>query len=303
MRHFSRSIFRILSCSLLLFASCESRVNASVLEEKTWKVGAYTVAKKRFNWKGEDSGAIEVSLHGKQLLRRQAHDVWVWTKGENGEFVEAENQNKLSLSDLNGDGVPDFVVRQWSGGAYCCYTYEIFSMSPDCKRLWHNEAGCAHLKIIEPRSTAPKANAGTSEGKCLKPRRSPATLAMEDGSFLYWRTHTLQGPRPIVYFTGGKNGFTFNRFKTLKPTNQARLAKLMNQSWSEESEAFFIQLVYTGNVQDALTMLNKLEPSERTEFARSFMDVFRKSPFYYRIVELNSKSAIAKLQRLSTKPT
>ena len=288
---------------MLLFVSCETRVHAYVLEEKKWTVGDYTLTKRRFNWKGEDSGSIEVSLRGKRLLRRQAHDVWVWTKGPNGEFVEAENQKRLSLSDLNGDGVLDFVLRQWTGGAYCCYTYEIFSLNPDCKRLWYNEAGCAHLKIIEPRSTAPKSNGGTSEGRGLKPCRSPATLAMEDGSFLYWRTHTLQGPRPIVYLTGGKNGFTFNRFKTLKPTNHARLTKLLNQSWSEESEAFFIQLVYTGNAQDALAMLNKLEPSERTEFARSFMDAFKKSPFYYRIVELNSKSAISNLQRLATKPT
>lgn len=279
---------------MLLFVSCETRVHAYVLEEKKWTVGDYTLTKKRFNWKGEDSGSIEVSLRGKQLLRRQAHDVWVWTKDPNGEYVEAKNQKRLSLSDLNGDGVLDFVVRQWTGGAYCCYTYEIFSLNPDCKRLWYNEAGCAHLKILEPRSA--KTKSLTSKHKRLNSRPAPATLAMEDGSFLYWRTHTLQGPRPIVYFTGGKNGFAFDRLKTSKPANQANLKRLLNQSWSDESEAFFVNLVYTGNAQEALSLLNKLTPAEQKEFAKSFMDAFRKSPFYFRIVEINSKSAISKLQ-------
>lgn len=261
--------------TITFFLTSETATNAYVLNEKKWTVNGFTFTKKNFNWKGEDNASLEVLKHGKPLMRRQAHDVWVWTKNTNGEFVEAEEQNSLSLSDLNGDGVLDFVVRQWTGGAYCCYTYEVFSLTPDCKRLWHNDAGCAHLHV---------------NGK---------TLAIEDGSFLYWRTHTLQGPRPIVYFAGNKNGFAFNKKLMLKPVNHGRLTELQKLPWSNDSEEFFIQLIYTGHAQEAVAMLEKLEPSERKEFAKSFMQAFRKSQFYYRIVELNSKRAISNLQKLA----
>ena len=289
--------------AILFSILSQSATGAYVLQEKKWTVNGYTFTKKRFNWNGEDHGSLDVSLRGKRLLHRQAHDVWVWTRNGKGEFVEAEDQNRLSLTDLDGDGVLDFVVRQWSGGAYCCYVYEVFSLTPDCSRLWSNDAGCAHLSIIEPRLTRkPKVQAAsTSKQQSFHSGnlRQSSTLAMEDGVFLYWRTHVLQGPRPIAYFTGNGHGFKLNRTMMLKAVDQERLRKFKSEKWTNDSEDFFIQLVYTGHAREALSLLDSLEDSERHEFAQSFMQAFKRSPFYYSIVALNDKFEIAKLQKLA----
>jgi hypothetical protein len=255
-----------------------SQAEAHVTREMTWNVNGFTFTKKNFNWKGEDAAWLEVSRNGKKLLRRQAHEVWVWTRDTRGEFVEAEDGRELLFSDLNGDGVLDFVVRQWSGGAYCCYTYEVFSLDPKCRRLWHIDGGRAHLKILPPQPRT---------GSVLVQRQHLPTLAVEDDSFLQWRTHTVSGPRPIVYLTWQNNGFRIDEKQQLKPVDEKAFDKIVQQPWSDDSEAMFIDLFYTGHAAQAVTMLDKLPENDREEFKQSFCDVFSKSQFYYPIVALN----------------
>ncbi|MBN1364560.1 MAG: hypothetical protein JW976_07135 [Syntrophaceae bacterium] len=31
-------------------------------------------------------------------------------------------------TDINGDGIPEIIIEQYSGGAHCCYSYDIFSL-------------------------------------------------------------------------------------------------------------------------------------------------------------------------------
>ncbi len=264
-----------------------STAQAFVLDKKSWNCNGLTFTKTRFNWKGEDSSAIEVRRRGKLLLRRQAHDVWLWTI-KNGEFTEMETKDSFKTEDLNGDGIKDFVIRQWSGGAYCCYTYEVFSTGADCPRLWHNEAGCAHLKII-------------------RGQLKPAILAMEDGSFLQWRTHIVSETRPIVYLTwksasvssrlttrSSLKGITasnaapiLDRKRMLRPIDASRFSKLKDSALNNDKEQFFIELVYTGHSDAALKLLANIEVEERKEFVKSFVTALKRGPFYYKIVALN----------------
>lgn len=269
----------IILAGILLFA-CAEDVYAFVTEKLTWSVGEYTFIKKKYNWKGEDGAFIEVWRKGRRILRRQSHDVWVWTKNDNGAFVEAEDRNPLNLSDLNGDGVLDFVIRQWTGAVYCCYTYEVFSLTPDCRRLWHNDAKCGHLKV-------------------LKAKNGTAVLAIEDSSFLFWRTHTVGGPRPIVYFTWRGGKFVVDRSRMLRRLNKTGIDRLKKQPWSEQIESAFIELVYSGKTLDAVALLSILDAKDRQGFASDFLDAFRKSPFYYQVVALSPKTDVARLKSIA----
>lgn len=46
------------------------------------------------------------------------------------EFAEPGTASGID-EDITGDGVPDLVISDYSGGAHCCLTYYIFSVEPD----------------------------------------------------------------------------------------------------------------------------------------------------------------------------
>lgn len=243
---------------------------AYVTKKSQWQCDGLVFTKTNSNWKGQDSATIEVRKNGKLLLHRQAHDAWLWTI-KNGEFGECEDHDRFTTTDLNGDGIKDFVIRQWSGGAYCCYTYEVFSTTNNCRRLWFDDAKCAHLKVHF--------------------KNKPAILAMEDGSFLYWRTYSLDGPRPVVYLTWRKNGANekpiLDRKRMLRPIESDKFSRIKTAPLNEEKERMFIDLVYSGHSDAALNLLANVSPQDRKTFVDSFVEALKSGPFYYKIVALN----------------
>lgn len=275
-----------IAASLLAISLNSAPAQAYVLKKKTWNCDGLVFTKTNSNWNGEFSATIEVRKNGKLLLRRQAHDLWLWTL-KNGEFVEAEEKDAFKTIDLNGDGIKDFVIRQWSGGAYCCYTYEVFSTAKHCPRLWFDDAKCAHLKILRPKN------------------RQPVVLAMEDGSFLYWRTYSLGGPRPVVYLTwrnkpASSSPPILDQKRMLRPIDQTKFSRLRSAPLNEEKERFFIDLVYSGHSDAALELIANVSEMERTEFKNSFVEALKSGPFYYKIVALNGPK-FANLTRKKTK--
>jgi hypothetical protein len=52
------------------------------------------------------------------------------TLGEAG-LVSAITVADPSGRDITGDGQPDLVVTDWSGGAHCCYSTTVYSVEPD----------------------------------------------------------------------------------------------------------------------------------------------------------------------------
>jgi len=266
---FVTSLFAVIATSLI---PCASSAGAHILDEATWRVGSHTFKKVRFNWKGEDGAFIEVSHNGNRILRRQSHDVWVYTKTKSGKFEELDTPSTpLELSDLNGDGVKDFAIRQWSGGAYCCYVYEIFSLSPGCQRLFYDDAGAAHFNISQVKN-------------------HPAVLEMEDGAFLFWRAFGVDGPRPVVYLIWKKNRFELDQKRMRQSFKPWQFAALNQLPWTAETERSFIALVYAGQLDNALRLAEKLDPKSRKEFLDSFREALRKSPFHDQILRLNSES-------------
>ncbi len=264
-------VWSAIAASIIAFGNFQfTPAQAHVLKQSQWRCNGLVFTKTNSNWKGEDSATIEVRKNGKLLLRRQAHDAWLWTI-KNGDFVECEEHDRFETTDLNGDGIKDFVIRQWSGGAYCCYTYEVFSMANNCRRLWFDDAKCAHLKILF--------------------KNKPAVLAMEDGSFLYWRTYSLDGPRPVVYLTWRQNTNNekpiLDKKRMLRPIDSTKFSRLKSAPLNEEKERMFIDLVYSGHSDAALNLIANVSAQDRKEFVDSFVQALKSGPFYFKIVGLN----------------
>ncbi len=52
-----------------------------------------------------------------------------------------ESVQALYCADLTGSGAADLVLSTFSGGAHCCWTYDILAMTKDLPSLLHWEAG------------------------------------------------------------------------------------------------------------------------------------------------------------------
>jgi len=50
-------------------------------------------------------------------------------------LVTALEISALSGRDINGDGQPDLIVSEWSGGAHCCYTTTVYSAGAEIRPL------------------------------------------------------------------------------------------------------------------------------------------------------------------------
>ena len=113
---------------LLLFASILLILPASYAQEvallacpaktgpQTRKYAGYTVRLARSSKRGERCQA-RVTADSKAGQTKTVAKDW------------ALSINRLSGSDINGDGKPELIVQGYSGGAHCCFTYQIISLS------------------------------------------------------------------------------------------------------------------------------------------------------------------------------
>jgi hypothetical protein len=268
----------------LCLATALSTINALpaksyLSKETTWKVNGFVIVKKSFQWKQVEASSLDIFHNGRRVLHRQDRDVWPWTL-RNGEFSEAEDARPLKLVDLNGDGVRDLIILSWSGAAYCCYVYEIFSLNGNCKRLFYKDAVYGHLQVFNPNSRHP-------------------SFAIDDGTFLFWGIFSHpDAPRPAVHFKWNGTQFCVDRSRMLKPFSHARFNKLRDERKdTKELETMFIELVYSGHAEDALKLIDGWSPKDRSVFLQCFYERIKTmSPFYYQIVAINPPDAIQRLK-------
>jgi hypothetical protein len=81
------------------------------------KYAGYTVRLARSSKRGERCQALVTAAAGKAGQSKLVAKDW------------ALSINRLSGSDINGDGKPELIVQGYSGGAHCCFTYRIIGLS------------------------------------------------------------------------------------------------------------------------------------------------------------------------------
>src|SRR5260370_31812011 len=90
---------------------------ASKTGQQTGKYAGYVVRLARSSKRGERCQALVTESTSKTSHAKTVAKDW------------ALSINRLSGTDINGDGKPELIVQGYSGGAHCCYTYRIISLS------------------------------------------------------------------------------------------------------------------------------------------------------------------------------
>src|SRR5260370_657337 len=89
----------------------------SKTRQQTGKYAGYVVRLSRSSKRGERCQALVTESTSKTSHAKTVAKDW------------ALSINRLSGTDINGDGKPELIVQGYSGGAHCCYTYRIISLS------------------------------------------------------------------------------------------------------------------------------------------------------------------------------
>ncbi len=89
-----------------------------------------------------------------------------------------EGNEQPPIFDLNGDGVPDLIIRRWTGGAHGTYYYDFYTLTDPLKKLWSFYAGDGHLLL----------------SKNSDRRHRLPVLYIEDATFRYWETNIFKCP-------------------------------------------------------------------------------------------------------------
>jgi hypothetical protein len=141
---------RFLACRLLLICGAvvlmlpranaqESSLNCPAVKGQppSVKYQGYTVRLVRSSDRGFRCEAFVAAPGSKSVRGKAVAKDW------------ALSVNPLSGSDVNGDGKPDLILEGFSGGAHCCYTYQIITLTaglPEAVHQMRNQVPISFVK-------------------------------------------------------------------------------------------------------------------------------------------------------------
>ncbi len=271
-----------LAAAMSVFSAliCQT-ARAFIGPELSRDISGYRIVLRDFNWKGEDGVIFQVYKGPTKILERRAHSIFLFDVDKQGESYAVKDNASIKCADLTGDGAVDLIVQEWSGGAYGCYKYDIYSLAKNFKHIWHHDAVYGHLRLKFPAQ-----------------RR--AQLIVEDSTFCNFKSVGQgSGAKPSIYLTW-RNGFAVERAATIAAAKTAAEHAAEGDSDIESTEGSrrFVDLIYSGQTSKALALLDGMRVEQRRDYLRSFFATFKKSPFYFEIIAFNEREVIAKMQKL-----
>ena len=191
--------------------------------------------------------------------------------------------------DITGDGQPDLVISEWTGGANCCLIFHIF------------EIGSKFRKIADI-----DAQFGDQGPHFVQLTKGPGLqIQIYDWTFANWNTDFADSPAPkvILQYAGGTYVMAPELMRTPSADLKDVAAKIvqiktdskgLKGSWPDakippELWAEMLDLIYTGHRIVAWQFLHDAWPptvSGKEKFLDDFMTQLKKSPYWKEVAKL-----------------
>lgn len=198
----------------------------------------------------------------------------------------SEEGDGSTPTDLTGDGVPEAVVLEWSGGAHCCFTLHICQFTPRF-----------HVQQIELKHG--------SEGVFVQADDDPALeIRMHDWTFAYWNCGFADSPAPEIVLK--HDGWTWKPCAALMRTVSTEVppGDALADNWRRWDKFVarveptrvmapwrpLLELIYAGRAEQAWDLLDAAWPGSaegKRDFRRKFIEQLRRSPAWPALVEMN----------------
>lgn len=233
--------------------------------------------------KGGYRGSFEILRDGIRIYKQTGWDFSIgdWTYDP----VKSQENGAIAMGrDITGDGKPDLVISEWTGGMHCCYPSHIFEIGEEFRKIasldaQHGEVHFANL-----------------DGK-------PGLEAtLPDWTFAYWKTSFAESPAPevILRFQGGKYRMAGDLMKKPPPDSavlERKVRKVLgDERWKEREVAsslwgVMLDLIYSGNAEVAWKFFDRAWPPEikgKEQFLADFRSQLSQSPYWPEIKSLNN---------------
>lgn len=234
------------------------------------RIGEFTVSVRRTD---EDGQRLTVTRGTRELLSRSVEAGGRLTIGSG-----APDSAQTAFGrgqDMTGDGTPDLIVTEWTGGAHCCTNYYIYRV------------GSAGPELVD------EIRAEHGGGFADLDRDGRPEFEGRDWSFAYWRASFAESPAPriVLSFDGERYRLTPEMMRTSAPSARQLEEKiesvLLDPSWEDGrppvtlwSEA--LDLIYTGHPELGLRFIRMAWPSNIEgvdEFIADFRERLNESPY------------------------
>jgi hypothetical protein len=235
---------------------------------------------------------FEILKNKKSVYRQQATE-----RGERfniGTFYDDDSDAKLVAMgrDITGDGQPDVVVSEWSGGANCCLTFHIFELGPKFRKITDIDAEFGdqgpHFVHLD-------------HGPGLQ-------IQIYDWTFANWHSDFADSPAPsvILQYKRGRYRVASNLMCTPVADMKDVAAKvekvraetkdLRGGSWPDADIpplvwGTMLDLIYTCHRLTAWLFVDTAWPQKvggKEDFVNDFIAQLKRSPYWKSISQLGS---------------
>jgi hypothetical protein len=207
-----------------------------------------------------------------------------------GASAADESSSRVKMgTDITGEGQPNLVLGEWSGGAHCCLKLQVFEIGEKFRKV-------AELDLQH--TADPEFADVDGDGRI--------ELVVADWTFAYWHAPFADSPAPqvILRFRDGAFHLATELMRKTPPrdadlTSKARQIR-ENPDWTENSDppaglwGEMLDLVYGGNAQLAWSFLDVAWPPARPgkeKFLQEFREQLAKSPYWSDLQELSGTPA------------
>jgi hypothetical protein len=258
---------------------------------KSATFGAYTV-NTYSNPDADTNDAWFEILRGKRsVYRHQAED-----NGEKfviGTLYDDDPDAKLVTmgKDITGDGQPDVVISEWSGGANCCLTLHIFEIGKRFKKIGaidaaYGDQGPHFVHLDDQRGLQ---------------------IQVYDWSFANWHTSFAESPAPRVVFSYQRGAYRIAPDLMSTPAADmkdvaAKIQKVRDETkdlrgaWPDANIppllwGTMLDLIYTGHRLLAWQVVDMAWPKQvkgKETFVDDLIAQMKKSPYWTTIASLGT---------------
>lgn len=147
---------RLAATVLACFLICTQSALALKSNEARRLIAGYTFITYDYSWNSDSGQVLQIWRGKKKLLDRRAHGIWIFSLDKQELSSEIKPGDRVVVRDLTGDGIIDVITQEWSGGAHCCYTFDVYSLGASLRHIWHQAAGNGHLHVDIPKRGLPR---------------------------------------------------------------------------------------------------------------------------------------------------
>jgi hypothetical protein len=246
------------------------------------KFEGYEVRTYRAGEHGDPSQAFEVLKGGRRVYSRVDDDGMKYSVGCLNKN-DPGNRDIRPGKDITGEGKPNLVIADWTGGAHCCLTYYIFELDDQVREVGRIDArhgeGC----------------------RFRKEREGKVDFLINDWTFAYWNAPFAFSPAPQVILRYQAGSYHVAADLMVKPAPSPgefqqlvekgrRIPRSGDGSPASKFWGIMLDLIYSGHANLAWKFCDGAWPSSaesKQEFLRSSKSQLSTSPYWEAIKAMN----------------